>query len=300
MPHLMLNEIWLAAASEWQCRADAWLLVRLSSGMGYWQQDNNGYQEVSQNDTLLLFPSAQGTMLASRVSGVNLQLFAIDLQMLCGVMTVRESKALTAFALTNREKVMLLPANHAFSVRFAEICRVQRPNALLSRLKLLQLFAELLGERFQSQVAAGLESTDGGSRLRELLRHMPEAELMRGSASALAKKLCCSQRHFSRLFHEEVGVSLREKQQQLRLDRARDLLENSAERILNIASEVGYRSLSLFNVMFKRRFDMTPSELRRRAHAARRPSEKVRLSTMTAQVAPAGKTTGPSFASPAR
>jgi AraC-like DNA-binding protein len=269
--HLVFNEFKIAASSEWQCMTETWLLARMSSGMGYWRDSAKGYQEVSQDDTLLLFPSAHGSVLASRLCDVTLQVFAIDLQMLSGVLTVNECRALAAFAQGNREKVTLLPRQHAFSLRFAEICRTQRPNELLSRLKLLQLFAELLGEGLRTNSMIESNLADGRTRLRRLICQVPEAELMRCSVLDLAKKLSCSQRHFSRLFREEIGVSLRDKQQKLRLDRARHLLEHSSDKIINIALEAGYQSLSLFNVMFKRRFQMTPSQWRFQARQVKKP-----------------------------
>lgn len=83
---------------------------------------------------------------------------------------------------------------------------------MLSRLKLLQLFAELIGDGLQVPASTALDFTDSRARMRQLIQQIPEAELMRCSVVDLAKKICCSQRHFSRLFREEVGVSLREKQ----------------------------------------------------------------------------------------
>ena len=167
---------------------------------------------MSPEDVLLIFPGASGTFLASRVGDVEMQAIAIDLTLLCGVLTVPECRALSSFSVSNQQKVMYLPRQHAFSVRFSDICRTQKTNALLSRLKLLQLFAELIGDGLQVPASTALDFTDSRARMRQLIQQIPEAELMRCSVVDLAKKICCSQRHFSRLFREEVGVSLREKQ----------------------------------------------------------------------------------------
>ena len=231
---------------------------------------------MSQEDVLLIFPGASGTFLASRVGDVEMQAIAIDLSLLCGVLTVPECRALSSFSVSNQQKVMYLPREHAFSVRFSDICRTQRTNALLSRLKLLQLFAELIDDGLQVPASNDMDFTDSRARMRQLIQQIPEAELMRCSVVDLAKKLCCSQRHFSRLFREEVGVSLREKQKKLRLERARHLLEQSSDKIIDIALDAGYQSLSLFNVMFKDRFKMTPSQWRARVQSA--PSNNKRRS----------------------
>ena len=72
-----------------------------------------------------------------------------------------------------------------------------------------------------------------------------------------------SPRHLNRLFREHLGVSVRAKQTELRLLKASQLLRETDAKIVNVALESGYRNLSLFNAMFKKRFRMTPSLWRR-------------------------------------
>ena len=102
-------------------------------------------------------------------------------------------------------------------------------------------------------------------RLRQLVGQMPEIELFRYSLSDLSRQLECSERHFSRLFSEEFGVSFRRHQIDLRLQHACQLLANPQKKIAGIAMDSGYQHLGLFNATFKSRFGMTPSEWRRRA-----------------------------------
>lgn len=61
---------------------------------------------------------------------------------------------------------------------------------------------------------------------------------------------------------EVVGVSFRDKQTELRLSRARELLATTKGKIVDVALESGYQSLSLFNLMFSRRFGMSPGRWR--------------------------------------
>jgi len=80
----------------------------------------------------------------------------------------------------------------------------------------------------------------------------------------LASLCGCSARHFNRLFRSCFGISVRARQTQLRLIKARQLLSETEKKVLEIALDSGYRNLSLFNLLFKRQFGMTPSESRRR------------------------------------
>jgi len=58
---------------------------------------------------------------------------------------------------------------------------------------------------------------------------------------------------------------VRSRQTELRLLKARQLLSDSTAKIIEVAFESGYRNLSLFNSLFKRRFGVTPSECRAKA-----------------------------------
>ena len=83
----------------------------------------------------------------------------------------------------------------------------------------------------------------------------------------------CSLRHFRRMFHEQFNTSIRAKQTELRLEKARQMLVETDEKILTIARESGYRHLGFFNAIFKRKFGVTPTACGRkpgRASAAPR------------------------------
>ncbi len=78
----------------------------------------------------------------------------------------------------------------------------------------------------------------------------------------MAVQLNCSERHLSRLFRVEFGMSLRKKQTELSLQRACQLLLDPNVKIRSVASETGYRYVSFFNALFKKRFGLTPKEWR--------------------------------------
>jgi AraC family transcriptional regulator of adaptative response / DNA-3-methyladenine glycosylase II len=102
-----------------------------------------------------------------------------------------------------------------------------------------------------------------------MIGQVREAELTASSLEDLAGRLGCSERHFSRLFREEFGVSFCQRQIELRLLRARQLLSNPDTKIIHVAYDSGYRHLGLFNSMFKKRFGITPSESPRLREASR-------------------------------
>ena len=66
------------------------------------------------------------------------------------------------------------------------------------------------------------------------------------------------------MFRNHFHVSLRAKQIELRLLKARQLQATTDDKIIHIAIDSGFRNLGLFNALFKRQVGITPSEYRER------------------------------------
>ncbi len=95
----------------------------------------------------------------------------------------------------------------------------------------------------------------------EVLNHLADPDL---SAPGFATKLQISRRYLHMLFEAEEST-FSEYVMQQRLMRAHDLLVDPRRhhsRIIDIALEAGFREIRSFNRAFRRRYGMTPSELR--------------------------------------
>lgn len=99
-------------------------------------------------------------------------------------------------------------------------------------------------------------------RLEAYISRLPREEWIKREPAELAQICGCSLRHLRRLFRQCFGVSLRTQQTEYRLHRASQLLMETDDKVISIAWAVGFRHLGLFSRMFKRRFQMTPSEWR--------------------------------------
>ncbi|MEA5474162.1 AraC family transcriptional regulator [Synechococcus sp. CCY9201] len=87
--------------------------------------------------------------------------------------------------------------------------------------------------------------------------------------------------HYSRralqyAFKERLGCTATQWIRNQRLDQARRCLQNPApgDSVAQIATQCGYRSLSLFSVDFQQRFHVKPSQLMREARATRPPESR--------------------------
>jgi transcriptional regulator GlxA family with amidase domain len=112
-----------------------------------------------------------------------------------------------------------------------------------------------------------VSTTDARARMAEVLKQMPAAALLDLTLNELVTQVQCTPRHFSRVFNEVVGMSFRKKQSEVRLLRAQELLATTESKVLDVAMESGFQSVSLFNLMFKRRFGVTPGRWREKVRA---------------------------------
>jgi transcriptional regulator GlxA family with amidase domain len=103
---------------------------------------------------------------------------------------------------------------------------------------------------------------DATTRLTRLLDETSQSDLLELSFGDLVREMRCTPRHLSRIFQRVVGMSFRQKQAQVRLMRAQELLATTESKVVEVALESGFRSPCLFNIMFKRHFGVTPAQWR--------------------------------------
>ena len=88
------------------------------------------------------------------------------------------------------------------------------------------------------------------------------------SVENLALHAAMSRRNFTRVFTAELGTSPAHYIEQLRIEAARRLLEDSRENLEEIASACGFSSAELMRRAFLRSVGITPSEYRERFRSA--------------------------------
>jgi AraC-like DNA-binding protein len=82
-----------------------------------------------------------------------------------------------------------------------------------------------------------------------------------------AKVAFTSPGHLSRLFRQHYGLGFQAHLQELRLEKAAELLRTTKLPVARIAKRVGYRDVSRFGQHFKRRFVNSPTAWRYASHA---------------------------------
>jgi AraC family transcriptional regulator of adaptative response / DNA-3-methyladenine glycosylase II len=124
--------------------------------------------------------------------------------------------------------------------------------------------------RCRPELAPGLSAVDAQARLARraasLLEDAPEAA---EGMDAVARRLGVTDRHLRRVFGAEFGVPPVAFAQTQRLLLAKRLLTDTDMPVTQVALASGFGSLRRFNGLFRSRYQLTPTDLRRRAPAAR-------------------------------
>src|SRR5690349_1063953 len=125
--------------------------------------------------------------------------------------------------------------------------------------------------RCRPELAPGRTAVTAVSRLAQAAAQRIAAGALNGlSVADLASELGVSERHLRRSLEREVGVSPLELAQTYRLLLAKRLLRDTDLPVTRVAYASGFQSLRRFNAVFRARYGMPPSALRRAKTVARR------------------------------
>jgi AraC family transcriptional regulator len=96
-------------------------------------------------------------------------------------------------------------------------------------------------------------------RAREYIAYAPDRN---DTLSEIATAAHCSPFHLARAFRQRTRYSLHSYRTQLRMAKAIDKLDEGEMNLNVLAAELGYASHSHFSSVFKRTFNITPSQMR--------------------------------------
>src|SRR5690349_13529271 len=152
------------------------------------------------------------------------------------------------------------------------VCTVRPPKRENCRFYPSHAAAESAGYRpclrCRPELAPGNASIDATSRLAQAAASLIEDRTLdEEGLDAVAARLGITDRHLRRAFGAEFGVSPVEFAQTQRLLLAKRLLTDTAMPVTDVAYASGFGSLRRFNALFKQRYRLQPSALRRRMHA---------------------------------
>jgi AraC-like DNA-binding protein len=263
-PHLVLKELTLAPGSELLLKSPGWHFLSITCGVAYWLHPRSNC-ELMTGSVLLFSDRAKGVIRASQLGIVTIQQFRVQVERLTGLTSFSDQSFLQKAASEEQQPLRLFAPSNLISRKFRTICEQGGRSSLSLRLRMLELFVDSFGNDFQKHRALPDPVVDATTRLIRLLDETSPADFLELRFGDLVRETRCTPRHLSRIFQKIVGMSFREKKSQVRLLRAQELLSTTESKVVEVALASGYQSPSLFNVMFKRRFGLTPGEWRGRS-----------------------------------
>ena len=211
---------------------------------------------------------------------MNCHYFNVKPERLTGLITLGDQHVLQNVARQDRSALRVIPQTDPLCQRFHQLNENRNGNNFPLRLQLLDIFIRTFGDELINHNQETPDTDDAKVRLTKLLQSQSVDELLEMNLVELAEQMRCTPRHLSRTFHQVVGMSFRDKQAELRLIRAQELLATTQSKVLEVALESGYQSVSLFNLMFKRRFGMSPGKWREQLKTYkpwRRPANRLQF-----------------------
>ncbi|HUN69464.1 MAG TPA: AlkA N-terminal domain-containing protein, partial [Burkholderiales bacterium] len=151
------------------------------------------------------------------------------------------------------------------------VCTVKPPRRENCRFYPSAAAAESAGYRpclrCRPELAPGNASVDATTRLAQAAASLIEDRTLEGDGlDAVAARLGITDRHLRRAFGAEFGVSPVEFAQTQRLLLAKRLLTDTRMPVTEVAYASGFGSLRRFNALFRQRYRLQPSQLRRHMH----------------------------------
>jgi transcriptional regulator GlxA family with amidase domain len=133
--------------------------------------------------------------------------------------------------------------------------------------RLLLLYRRRPGNQSQFSSTLAMQAR-AGERFKPLLDWVETRLDQNLTVDRLAEKANMSSRTFARIFPSETGMSPGRFVEQMRIDRARELLESGAEGLERIALESGFGREERLRRAFQRRLGISPAQYR--AHFLKR------------------------------
>ncbi|MGQ0713593.1 MAG: AlkA N-terminal domain-containing protein [Gemmatimonadaceae bacterium] len=162
------------------------------------------------------------------------------------------------------------------------VCRARTPRRERCRFFNNPAAAERAGFRpclrCRPELAPGHSSVDAVGRLASAAAaRIADGALNEGDVEGLAQELGVGGRHLRRVLEREIGVTPVELAQTQRLLLAKRLLTDSCLSVTDIAYASGFQSVRRFNALFRQRYRLNPTGLRRahqNGHSARKRADE--------------------------
>ena len=241
---------------------DEYQLVYISRGSGVLEIESRKRWPIEAGDLFLLFPGVWHRYRPNSATGWNEHWVGFDGRI--------ARSAIMKHFYSDKSPVLRVKSDEIISGKFAELMQIvsQRPPALQQIMA--GLLFEILATVYSDQ-QGGLGDTHRGSdAVRQAMRWMIGNHNGHMDMRDLADRLHLSYSYFRRTFKQQTGMSPHQYWMELKIARARTLLNDPTLSIKEVAFRAGFDSQQYFSRLLKERLGYSPGEFRARRQKNRK------------------------------
>lgn len=227
---------------------------------------------IRPGDVLILGETCRGSLTAHDGKRLNLAYFSANLDHFFPLLATHEIPTLEHIT-SELRRPKWLGATHPIAAECHRLIAEATPEMTLRhRGQLLRVAAALLSNEFTAAQTKQIANKSPDLNMVQVFEKLSVDELLSLSVEELAERCNCSRRHLSRLFHQHFRFSVGALKMEIRLLKAVSLLRNPSAKMIHVAMDCGFNHQGLFNTCFKRRFGVSPGELRKQLAATNKTS----------------------------
>jgi len=260
--HLAIHQSLVRAGTELSPHPEGWAFLRICAGQGY-LMDGAVCTAAGPGDLIVIPAVANACVRASQLNDLRLCHFGVQPKQLLGFFTAEEQQALQTPPRTGARSARVIGSGDATARLYADLCEARQCEpGVMVRSAMLSLAVRSLREILAGAATPKPRATSPEQRLAELASLVPESDLLTRPVAELARACGCGERHLRRLFADRFGAPLLQRQIQWRIEQAKQLLVQTDAKIIDVAGQCGFCSLSRFNAAFKRLTRQSPGTWR--------------------------------------
>lgn len=229
-------------------------MVYVTSGQGEFMSRQTGKQRVLAGDLILLFPNVWHNYRPDPNTGwVEYWILFNGFQ---------PQRMVEYDLIVPSRAVLRLDAIDFFEQLFRDFLNTVETQPALPSLVLSAMASEILANVLSRAGKRGEQVGQWASEIEQAKLFMEEHMSDDVDIQALAKSLNMSYRNFRRVFKQKTGMAPKQYHMQLRINRAKELLEDQDNRVNEVALRVGFGDQLYFSRMFRKYTGVSPSQWR--------------------------------------
>ena len=145
-----------------------------------------------------------------------------------------------------------------------ELERAEYTDNLDKHIHIAELLDSYIRLLYEKSVSSGRKTNQShcSLKLKEIIEYVSYNYTKNITLKQLSALYFMNEKYLGRIFKKQTGYSLHEFINKIRLQKAKQMLENTGKSVLEISLDCGYNNVTYFNRCFFRKYNKTPTQYR--------------------------------------